>query len=123
MDAFPDYTKFDYNKKVLSVIQIIDEESPIVDKEAEAVQPTALYIAGDNKLIKGDKAKWVVAIEPINADSRVTWNVESDNDCISITADGIVTAKESGTATVIATSVANPTIRSNEIEVTVIEQA
>ena len=32
MDAIPDYTKFDYPKKVLSVIQIIDETAPIVDK-------------------------------------------------------------------------------------------
>ena len=36
MDAFPDYTKFDYSKKVLSVIQIIDETAPIVDKAKDA---------------------------------------------------------------------------------------
>ena len=36
MDAFPDYTKFDYSKKVLSVIQIIDENAPIVDKTDDA---------------------------------------------------------------------------------------
>ena len=35
MDAFPDYTKFDATKKVFSVIQIIDEEAPFVDKKAE----------------------------------------------------------------------------------------
>ena len=35
MDAFPDYTKFDATKKVFSVIQIIDEEAPFVDKEEE----------------------------------------------------------------------------------------
>ena len=27
MDAFPDYTKFDYSKKVLSVIQVIEDET------------------------------------------------------------------------------------------------
>ena len=33
MDAFPDYTKFDHSKKVLSVIQVItDEEAPLADK-------------------------------------------------------------------------------------------
>lgn len=36
MDAFPDYTKFDYSKKVLSVIQIIDEKAPIIDKTDDA---------------------------------------------------------------------------------------
>ena len=36
MDAFPDYTKFDPTKKVFSVIQIIDENAPIVDKTADA---------------------------------------------------------------------------------------
>ena len=35
MDAFPDYTKFDATKKVFSVIQIIEEEAPFVDKEEE----------------------------------------------------------------------------------------
>ena len=35
MDAFPDYTKFDATKKVFSVIQIIDEEAPFVDKATE----------------------------------------------------------------------------------------
>ena len=33
MDAFPDYTKFDPTKKVFSVIQIVDEEAPLADKE------------------------------------------------------------------------------------------
>lgn len=34
MDAFPDYTKFDHSKKVLSVIQVIsDEEAPLADKD------------------------------------------------------------------------------------------
>jgi len=27
MDAFPDYTRFDHSKKVLAVVQIIEEES------------------------------------------------------------------------------------------------
>ena len=31
IDAFPDYTRFDYTKKVYSIIQIIDEEQPIGD--------------------------------------------------------------------------------------------
>jgi hypothetical protein len=32
MDAFPDYTKFDHSKKVLSVIQVIsDEDAPLAD--------------------------------------------------------------------------------------------
>jgi hypothetical protein len=35
MDAFPDYTKFDATKKVFSVIQIIEEEAPFVDKKEE----------------------------------------------------------------------------------------
>ena len=35
MDAFPDYTKFDPTKKVLSVIQIIDEAAPLIDEEEE----------------------------------------------------------------------------------------
>ena len=39
MDAFPDYTKFDASKKVFSVIQIIDEEAPFVDKQEETVTP------------------------------------------------------------------------------------
>lgn len=36
MDAFPDYTRFDHKKKVLSVIQLIDETAPIVDYTAAA---------------------------------------------------------------------------------------
>ena len=35
MDAFPDYTKFDHTKKVLSVIQVLDEAAPTVDKETD----------------------------------------------------------------------------------------
>ena len=34
MDAFPDYTKFDHSKKVLSVIQVIsDEQAPLADPQ------------------------------------------------------------------------------------------
>ena len=32
IDAFPDYTRFDYTKKVYSVIQILDEEHPVADE-------------------------------------------------------------------------------------------
>ena len=43
MDAFPDYTKFDPTKKVFSVIQIIDENAPLVDKQEEEKQTVNFY--------------------------------------------------------------------------------
>lgn len=56
LDAFPDYTKFNQEKKVLAVIQVIDEDSTSEDQTREPCTDGAMMMAAQtmsNKIVSG----------------------------------------------------------------------
>ena len=102
MDAFPDYIKFDYTKKVLSVIQVIDEEdAPLIDKEG-ATAPKAIYIAGDATAAAGDKVQLRAAVEPYGANSIVDWKVTTGK--ATVNANGVVSIAKDATGSITVTA-------------------
>ena len=107
MDAFPDYTKFDPTKKVLSVIQIIGEE----EEEDETV---TVSIKGPDTIEASSSAQ-------LTANTPVKWTVTGTGATIN-QYTGYLTTDETATGeiTVTATSTASPSI-SDTHTITVVE--
>ena len=85
-----------------------------VELEDLTISPSPLELA------MGGSRQLTVTASPKGADNRVTWS-SSNASVATVSADGTVTAKSIGTATITATSVDNPSI-SASVTVTVISQ-
>ena len=115
MDAFPDYTKFDPTKKVLSVIQIIEEEAPLGDQDG--VEASAVFVGGDDSIAVGEQALYVSAVAPHGAASAVKWSVTKGTGDATITSGGLLTGTKVGTVTVKATTVVGNTTGTKEVTI------
>ena len=85
MDAMPGYTYFDPNKKVLCVMQIINEDKdPITDNDSVMAHDKDLHSKGVNKDsmreysddVTGDAASFARETAPViteNEDGTLTW--------------------------------------------------
>ena len=81
MDAFPDYTRFNRTKKVLSAIQVIaDNEGEDADIRTRTaanleVEVTELHIGGDTSAPAGSTVQLKATFTPYDANPMVTWAV------------------------------------------------
>jgi hypothetical protein len=114
MDAFPDYTRWNRNKKVLSAIQIITDEDGEENKERSSTADSLTAAAESVRINAPDNAqagKTVAVqaeVEP-KGSAVVTWSVEPDSAGKFVPAKGnkvnfVIGEKASGTATITATA-------------------
>ena len=70
------------------------------------VQPSTAFIikeTGIKNLHKKDIFTYTTTLEPVDTTDKITWT-SSNNDVVSITKDGVITAKKIGTSTITATT-------------------
>jgi hypothetical protein len=84
------------------------------------VESVAITNGEKNTVNIGSGLQMTATVTPEDADTRLTWSVDPDDGSIAtITAAGVLTGVELGTVTVYATSVADPTKKSEGFVVTV----
>lgn len=83
---------------------------------------TAVTVSGSGTIEAGKTAQLTATVEPADAtDTTVTWS-SSNEDVATVDQNGVVTAKNTGTATITATSKSDPTV-SGMLEITVSDPA
>ena len=93
----------------------------ITVKEAAKVVPTAIKISGDTQLIPGvESSLWLTFTPAETTEKQVTW-ASSDSTIVTVDEYGVLTGVAAGTATITATSAADPNV-SASYEVTVLSQ-
>ena len=98
--------------KSATVSFTVKEKAPVdgpIDEPMD-VKPTAITISSSSvKITEGSSKKLTVTFTPSNTTlTNVLWS--SDNEAVATVADGIVSARSAGSATITVTSVADPNV-------------
>ncbi len=81
--------------------------------------PASIEITGNNVVNVGATIDLTATVLPARANQEVTWSVASGSNYISVDENGTVTGLAKGTGKVIATSVANSKVKSQQYNITV----
>ena len=112
MDAFPDYTRFNRTKKVLSVIQVIEDtegenvdtrkstDDSVVNAAAEVTATGIKAFALDDTLSIGETSAIYVTLEPANATTKVEFSTTPNSKILTVNEAGKVTAIGAGADTI-----------------------